>query len=173
MDLIIFPLLMVGMYMLLVRPQQKRLKAQRELIASIAVGDEVVTAGGIIGTVRVLTDDRIFLEVADGVELRVLRGAISRTIEPATATEAPRPASAPRDVADLTEQDVRAQDVDALDDDDDEQGTRAHGIDALGVDEQDVEWQDVEQRDVKQRDVEQRDVGRSDGPDTPGARGDR
>jgi preprotein translocase subunit YajC len=171
MDLIIFPLLMVGMYMLLVRPQQKRLKAQRELIASIAVGDEVVTAGGIIGTVRVLTDDRIFLEVADGVELRVLRGAISRTIEPATATEAPRPASAPRDVADLPGQDVRAQDVDALDDD--EQGTRAHGIDALGVDEQDVEWQDVDQQDVEQRDVEQRDVGRSDGPDTPGARGDR
>ena len=44
MDLIIFPLLMVGMYLLLVRPQQKRLKAQRALIASIAVGDEVVTA---------------------------------------------------------------------------------------------------------------------------------
>jgi preprotein translocase subunit YajC len=84
MDLIIFPLLMVGMYLLLVRPQQKRLRAQRALIASIAVGDEVVTAGGIIGTVRVLTDDRIFLEVADGVELKVLRGAISRTLDPAT-----------------------------------------------------------------------------------------
>ena len=102
MDLIIFPLLMVGMYLLLVRPQQKRLKAQRELIASVAVGDEVVTAGGIIGPVRVLTDDRIFLEVADGVELRVLRGAISRTIEPATTTGRPaasatsRASSAPR-----------------------------------------------------------------------------
>lgn len=84
MDLIIFPLLMVGMYLLLVRPQQKRLKAQRDLIASIQVGDEVVTAGGLIGTVRVLTDDRIFLEVSDGVEIKVLRGAISRTIDPAT-----------------------------------------------------------------------------------------
>ena len=146
MDLIIFPLLMVGMYLLLVRPQQKRLKAQRELIASIAVGDEVVTAGGIIGTVRVLTDDRIFLEVADGVELRVLRGAISRTIEPATTTEAPRPAS-----------DQRKVDEDADGDLD------VRYLDQLAADELDVEWQDVDQR----------DVGRPDGPDTPGSRGDR
>jgi preprotein translocase subunit YajC len=111
MDLIIFPLLMVGMYLLLVRPQQKRLRAQRELIASIAVGDEVVTAGGIIGTVRVLTDDRISLEVADGVELQVLRGAISRTIQPATTTDAPRPGH----VADLDQQDLDQQDVDQQD----------------------------------------------------------
>ncbi|MEX2658939.1 MAG: preprotein translocase subunit YajC [Acidimicrobiales bacterium] len=85
MDLIIFPLLMAGMYLLLIRPQQKKLRAQRELIASVAVGDQVVSAGGIIGTVRVLTDDRLFLEVADGVELTILRGAISRKIDPVTA----------------------------------------------------------------------------------------
>ena len=85
MDLLIFPLLLLGMYFLLVRPQQKRVKAQRDLIASISVGDEVVSAGGIVGTVRVLTDDRVFLEVAPGVELRILRGAISRKIDPATA----------------------------------------------------------------------------------------
>ena len=84
MDLIIFPLLMVGMYLLLVRPQQRRLKAQRALIASVAVGDQVVTAGGIIGTIRILEDDRVALEVAPGVELRVLRAAISRTIDPVT-----------------------------------------------------------------------------------------
>ena len=151
MDLIIFPLLMVGMYLLLVRPQQKRLKAQRELIASVAVGDEVVTAGGIIGTVRVLTDDRIFLEVADGVELRVLRGAISRTIEPATTTEAPRPSSDQRDVDEDRRQDIDEQDLDE------------QALDGRDVDEQDVEWQDVDQR----------DVGRLDGPDAPGPRGDR
>ena len=84
MDLILFPLLMVGMYLLLVRPQQRRLKAQRALIASVAVGDQVVTAGGIIGTIRILEDDRVALEVAPGVELRVLRAAISRTIDPVT-----------------------------------------------------------------------------------------
>lgn len=88
MDLIIFPLLMVGMYLLLVRPQQRRLKAQRTLIATIAVGDEVVTAGGLIGTIRVLTDDRVVLEVAPGVELRVLRAAISRTVTEPSADRA-------------------------------------------------------------------------------------
>jgi preprotein translocase subunit YajC len=85
MDLLLFPLLMAGMYLLLIRPQQKKLRAARELIASLAVGDQVVSAGGIIGTIRVLTDDRVRLEVADGVELQVLRGAISRKIDPVTA----------------------------------------------------------------------------------------
>ena len=85
MDLLLFPLLMAGMYLLLIRPQQKKLRAARELIASLAVGDQVVSAGGIIGTIRVLTDDRVHLEVADGVELRILRGAISRKIDPTTA----------------------------------------------------------------------------------------
>lgn len=84
MDLILFPLLMVGMYVLLVRPQQRRLKAQRTLLATIAAGDRVVTAGGLIGTIRVLTDERVTLEVAPGVELQVLRAAISRTIDPVT-----------------------------------------------------------------------------------------
>lgn len=82
MDLIVFPLLMVGMYLLLVRPQQKRLRAQRALIDSIAVGDEVVSAGGIVGVVRVLADEQVFLEVAEGVELRLVRSAISRKIGP-------------------------------------------------------------------------------------------
>jgi preprotein translocase subunit YajC len=85
MELVTFPLLMAGMYLLLIRPQQKKLRAARELIASLAVGDQVVSAGGIIGTIRVLTDDRVHLEVADGVELQVLRGAISRKIDPVTA----------------------------------------------------------------------------------------
>ena len=85
MDLIIFPLLMVGMYLLLVRPQQRRMKAQRALIATVAAGDRVVTAGGLIGTIRVLTDERATLEVASGVEVEVLRAAISRTIDPVTA----------------------------------------------------------------------------------------
>lgn len=85
MDLLIFPILIAGMWFLLIRPQQKRVRAQRDLIASVAVGDEIVTAGGIVGRVRVLTDDRLFLEVAPGIELRILRGAISRKIDPNTS----------------------------------------------------------------------------------------
>ena len=77
MDILIYLLLLVGMYLLLVRPQQRKLKERRRLVASVAVGDEIVSAGGIIGTIRVLTDDQVHLEVADGIEVRILRGAIS------------------------------------------------------------------------------------------------
>ena len=79
-ELIPFVLLLGLMWFVLIRPQQARLRKQRELIASVQVGDVVLTAGGIIGTVRVLTDDELRLEVSPGVELRVVRAAISRRL---------------------------------------------------------------------------------------------
>lgn len=82
MELIPFVLLLALMWFLLIRPQQARVRRQRELVSSIAVGDEIVTAGGIIGTVRVLTDDELRLEVSPGVEMRLLRVAISRRLDP-------------------------------------------------------------------------------------------
>jgi preprotein translocase subunit YajC len=82
MDLIILPLLLLIMYLLLIRPQQQRVKRQRQLVADLHVGDEVVTAGGIVGTIRVLDDTELRLEAGPGVEVRVLRGAISRKLGP-------------------------------------------------------------------------------------------
>lgn len=79
-ELIPFVLLLGLMWFVLIRPQQARLRKQRELIASVQVGDVVLTAGGIIGTVRVLTDEELRLEVSPGVELRVVRAAISRRL---------------------------------------------------------------------------------------------
>ncbi|MGI8757756.1 MAG: preprotein translocase subunit YajC [Acidimicrobiales bacterium] len=81
MELIPFVLLLAVMWFLLIRPQQARLRKQRELVASIEVGDEVLTAGGIIGTVRVLTDDELRLEVGPGVEMRMLRAAVTRRLD--------------------------------------------------------------------------------------------
>ena len=79
---LLFPLVLLGgMYFLLIRPQQQRARRQRELILELAAGDRVVTAGGLIGTIRVLTDEEIHLEVAPGVEVRVLRVAVSRHLE--------------------------------------------------------------------------------------------
>jgi preprotein translocase subunit YajC len=82
MDLIILPLLFLVMYLLLIRPQQQRVKRQRALISSLQAGDEVVTAGGLVGTIRVLDDNELRLEVGPGIEVRVLRGAISRRLGP-------------------------------------------------------------------------------------------
>ena len=82
MDIIILIGLLGVMYLLLIRPQQQRVKKQRNLIASLEAGDEIVTAGGLIGTIRVIDDAEMLLEVGTGVEVRVLRGAVSRRIEP-------------------------------------------------------------------------------------------
>ncbi len=82
MEFLPFLLLLALMWLLLIRPQQARVRKQRELVASIQVGDEVLTLGGIIGTVRVLGDEELRLEVSPGVELRLLRGAVSRRLEP-------------------------------------------------------------------------------------------
>jgi preprotein translocase subunit YajC len=78
----IFLLLMLAAgWLLLVRPQQQRLRAQRELISSLTVGDRIVTAGGLIGTIARLTDRDAEIEVAPGIILRFLRPAISRRLD--------------------------------------------------------------------------------------------
>lgn len=70
-------------YFMLILPQQRRTRAHRELVAGLKNGDEVMTIGGVIGTVREVTDDRLKLEVASGVELTVARQAIAQKIEKA------------------------------------------------------------------------------------------
>lgn len=78
---VILILLFAASWLLLIRPQQQRLRAQRDLIASLEVGDRVVTAGGIIGTITVLSDRDARVEVAPGITLTFLRAAMSRRLE--------------------------------------------------------------------------------------------
>lgn len=84
MSLVVLLLLFAAMWFFTIRPQQQRLKQQRALIASIDVGDVVLTAGGLIGRITSLTDDEVMLDVGRGtpVELRVARVAISRRVLP-------------------------------------------------------------------------------------------
>jgi preprotein translocase subunit YajC len=76
-----FVLIIVVFYFLLIRPQQRRSRAQRELLQGLDVGDEVITIGGIHGTIRALDDDEVTVEVAPGVNLHFVRSAIARTLE--------------------------------------------------------------------------------------------
>jgi preprotein translocase subunit YajC len=78
----LLPILLIGFvfYFLLIRPQQRRARQQRELTQSTEVGDEVVTIGGLFGVVREVDDDSVLLEVAPGTELRFLRSAIARKL---------------------------------------------------------------------------------------------
>ena len=64
-------------YFLLIRPQQKKAKDTKAMLAALQKGDEVVTAGGIVGRISKLGDQYATLEVATGVEMNVQRGAIA------------------------------------------------------------------------------------------------
>lgn len=78
MSLLPFVLIFVIMYFLILRPQQKKVKAHQELVKSIRRGDTVVTSGGLIGKVaRVVDDSEIELQIGEGVKIRQLRGMIS------------------------------------------------------------------------------------------------
>ena len=68
-------------YMLIIRPQQKRQKEHRALMAALAEGDRIVTIGGVYGTVASLDDDRVGVEVATGVVIEVARSAVARRLE--------------------------------------------------------------------------------------------
>lgn len=73
--------LMVGLlYMVMIRPQQRRQKSARALQSAIEPGDEVVTIGGIYGEVTEIDDESVVVEIADGVEVRFVRSAISRKL---------------------------------------------------------------------------------------------
>jgi preprotein translocase subunit YajC len=66
-------------YFLLIRPQQKRAKEHKQLIESLKVGDQVVTAGGIHGKVAAVQDTVVMLEVATGVKIKVNRSSVVAT----------------------------------------------------------------------------------------------
>lgn len=70
--------MLVIMYFLVLRPQQKRVADHRAMIASIKRGDTVVTSGGIIGkVVRVINDSELQVEIAEGVRVRVIRATVA------------------------------------------------------------------------------------------------
>ena len=71
-------------YFLIIRPQNKRAKAHRELIAGISEGDEIATAGGFVGKVVKLTDDFIVLQLAEGVEINLQRNSVANVLPKGT-----------------------------------------------------------------------------------------
>lgn len=71
-------------YFLLWRPQSKRQKEHKNLISELAKGDEVVTAGGMLGKVTKVTEDFIVIEVADGVQLPIQKVAVTAALPKGT-----------------------------------------------------------------------------------------
>ena len=68
--------LFVIFYFLLIRPQQKRQKEHKSMVAGLAKGDEVVTMGGVLGKITTVGDNFVTLKIAEGTEIKVQRVAI-------------------------------------------------------------------------------------------------
>ncbi len=70
------------MWALLIRPQKRRAQMQQAVVASLRPGDEIITSAGIYGTILSVDDDMLFVEIAPGVALRMVRQAVSQRIGP-------------------------------------------------------------------------------------------
>lgn len=77
-------LMFVVMYFLMIRPQQKRAKEQKAMMDALAKGDEVVTAGGILGKVSKVTDAYVTVEVAVGTEIVVQKASVTTLLPKGT-----------------------------------------------------------------------------------------
>jgi preprotein translocase subunit YajC len=75
--LLVIVALFVLLWLLLIRPQRRRQRAQEEMISSLRVGDEIVTAGGLYGDITAIEGDEVYVEIAEGVEVRVAKRAVA------------------------------------------------------------------------------------------------
>ncbi|MBT8085040.1 MAG: preprotein translocase subunit YajC [Woeseia sp.] len=82
----LLPMLIIfgAFYFLLIRPQQKRQKAHTELVGALKAGDEVLTAGGILGLVTAVSDHYATLKISDNVEIKVQKSTVSAVVPKGT-----------------------------------------------------------------------------------------
>ena len=86
---LLFPIILIGvMYFLMIRPQMKRAKEHRGMLEKLAKGDEVLTNGGIAGTVSDIGDSFVTVEIAPNVQVRLQKGAIANVLPKGTLKSA-------------------------------------------------------------------------------------
>jgi preprotein translocase subunit YajC len=86
---IIMMVLMFGaFYFLLIRPQQKKQKAHKELVASLSVGSEILTAGGILGKITGVSEHYAVVRISDNTEIKIQKASVSMVVPKGTYDEA-------------------------------------------------------------------------------------
>ena len=86
---LLFPIILIAiMYFLMIRPQMKRQKEHKAMLDKLNRGDEVITNGGIAGTVVEIGDNFVTVEISNGVQVRVQRGAIANVLPKGTLKSA-------------------------------------------------------------------------------------
>ena len=83
-NLILFGGMFLLIWLLIFRPQSKRAKEHRELIASISKGDEVMTSGGLLGKVTKVSGEYMAIQVADGVEIKLQKSSVAAALPKGT-----------------------------------------------------------------------------------------
>ena len=73
-------ILVAAFFFLIVRPQRRQQMLRRQLVSTVGVGDEIITSGGVYGTVVVIDGDTLDLEIAPGVVVKLARGAVANLI---------------------------------------------------------------------------------------------
>ncbi len=86
-NLILFGGMFFLFWLILWRPQSKRAKEHKELVGGISKGDEVMTSGGLLGTVTKVQDDYIAIEVASGVELKLQKSSVAAALPKGTINQ--------------------------------------------------------------------------------------
>lgn len=83
---LLLPMLIIfgAFYFLLIRPQQKKQKAHAELVQALSTGDEVMTIGGILGTVTAVTDHYASIKIANNVEIKIQKSSVSAVMPKGT-----------------------------------------------------------------------------------------
>ena len=85
MSTLLFPIILIAiMYFLMIRPQMKRQKEHKAMLEKLGKGDEVITNGGIAGTVAEIGESFITVEIASGVQVRLQKGAIANVLPKGT-----------------------------------------------------------------------------------------
>jgi preprotein translocase subunit YajC len=77
-------LMFVVLYFLMIRPQMKRAKEQKAMMAALTKGDEVITAGGVLGRITKVTDHYVMVEIASGTEVLVQKSAVGTLLPKGT-----------------------------------------------------------------------------------------
>jgi preprotein translocase subunit YajC len=90
-------ILLALMWFLLIRPQRRRQLEAQKMMESLEVGKEIVTAGGLYGTITDLQDDEVRVEVADGVEVRLAKRAVAAIVSEEEEPEDSEPGDEPEE----------------------------------------------------------------------------
>lgn len=78
----------IAFYFLLIRPQQKKQKAHNEMVAALQVGDEVMTAGGILGRITGVSEHYAVVQISDNTEIKVQKSSVAQVVPKGTFDEA-------------------------------------------------------------------------------------